>query len=559
MPVNPFMVDAPSVTLPTAPSALSCPLCGSDMALRTRKSDGEKFWGCTDYPNCKGVRRYVETPAVPDKPFVPSHYQKDIFAWVKDGAGHAVIEAVAGSGKSTTGVKALELTPSSARVAFVAFNRHIAKELSRRAPEHVYTSTCHSLGLANITATLGQEVQVNEFKTNNLLDTLLNQWSFTKPAWAEAIREDSSAVVKLVALCKGTLLHPTPENLDWLSERYSLITNGSSEPIYEATKLVFDQSTAMTNVIDYEDMIYFSATGTVPCQQFDYLFVDEIQDLNKAQIQLVLNSIRKDGRVMGLGDSKQAIYGFRGADTEAMANVISALHATTLPLSITYRCPRSHVRLAQALVPQIEAAPNAGEGTVNTIHANRLYSLLRPGDLVICRTNAPLVPAAFDMIRHGKKAQIRGRDVGKGLLGLLHKVAKRRGVQGASLQVLLRELGRYVSAEASKMILAKKGSQAQALQDQYETIFALSDGCPSVEALEQRVETIFADNVQGIVFSSVHRAKGDEANRVFILHPELMPHPMASQPWELQQEQNIKYISYTRAKQDLYLVEYPSR
>jgi len=32
-----------------------CPKCGSDMTMRHKKSDGSPFWGCNDFPNCKGV------------------------------------------------------------------------------------------------------------------------------------------------------------------------------------------------------------------------------------------------------------------------------------------------------------------------------------------------------------------------------------------------------------------------------------------------------------------------------------------------------------------------
>ena len=35
---------------------LICPDCGADMALRTNRQNGNKFWGCKKYPNCKGTR-----------------------------------------------------------------------------------------------------------------------------------------------------------------------------------------------------------------------------------------------------------------------------------------------------------------------------------------------------------------------------------------------------------------------------------------------------------------------------------------------------------------------
>jgi ssDNA-binding Zn-finger/Zn-ribbon topoisomerase 1 len=34
----------------------SCPECGGTMRLRRRKLDDEPFWGCSDFPLCRGVR-----------------------------------------------------------------------------------------------------------------------------------------------------------------------------------------------------------------------------------------------------------------------------------------------------------------------------------------------------------------------------------------------------------------------------------------------------------------------------------------------------------------------
>jgi four helix bundle suffix protein len=43
---------------PPAPSPPPCPDCGQPMVLRTAKTGknaGRQFWGCSAYPDCKGV------------------------------------------------------------------------------------------------------------------------------------------------------------------------------------------------------------------------------------------------------------------------------------------------------------------------------------------------------------------------------------------------------------------------------------------------------------------------------------------------------------------------
>ena len=59
--------------------------------------------------------------------FIPSKYQRAVYIYIEKGKGNAVIDAVAGSGKSTTIVNALKLIPKNKRVLFLAFNKAIVK------------------------------------------------------------------------------------------------------------------------------------------------------------------------------------------------------------------------------------------------------------------------------------------------------------------------------------------------------------------------------------------------------------------------------------------------
>src|SRR5678816_2365571 len=156
--------------------------------------------------------------------------------------------------------------------------------------------------------------------------------------------------------------------------------------------------------------------------QYDFLMGDEWQDMNACQLELLSRSIKPNGHLIAVGDRKQSLYGFRGADINAIPNTIEKLDADILPLSVTYRCPASHVVMAKEYVPQIEARENAPEGNITTIKARQLVDYLQDGDLVICRTNAPLIAPAFECIRRGKKAIIRGRDgIGGQMISLVKK------------------------------------------------------------------------------------------------------------------------------------------
>ena len=65
------------------------------------------------------------------------------------------------------------------------------------------------------------------------------------------------------------------------------------------------------------------------------------------------------------------------------------------------------------------------------------------------------------------------------------------------------------------------------------------------------IDTIFTDDLKGIVLSTIHKAKGLEANRVFIIRPDLLPLPQCRKGWEFIQEKNLEYVAITRAKKDL--------
>jgi DNA helicase-2/ATP-dependent DNA helicase PcrA len=68
-----------------------------------------------------------------------------------------------------------------------------------------------------------------------------------------------------------------------------------------------------------------------------------------------------------VGDPKQAIYGFAGADCRSVEKIKARTQATELPLSICYRCPISHLDKAREIVPQIEARPGAPAGVIAEI------------------------------------------------------------------------------------------------------------------------------------------------------------------------------------------------
>ncbi len=530
----------------------TCPHCGQPVR-KDKDTIAKKAgkWGHAICPRESGqpfTSKVVEAAVESVSTFIPSRYQQGVFDFITSGKGHAVVSAVAGSGKTTTIVQALRLTSPESKVAFLAFNKHIANELAKKSPPHVKVCTLHSLGLASLRQ-LGK-IKIDEYKLDNIIDEFLPIDRDAPKDVIAALYSLRNNLKKLVSLVKATLCNSNDAAaIQQTADHYGLELNGDEETIIGLLPQVLGRCAEDDRTVDFDDMIWLPVHLNLTLEKFDWVFVDEAQDLNKSQVELVLRSVAETGRVIAVGDSSQAIYAFRGADTEAIGNIVAALNAVTLPLSITYRCPLSHVRLAQTIVPHLEAGPNAIEGIVENVSEDGVAERAKNGDMIICRVNAPLISLAFKLIRKGIKAVVRGRDIGKNLSDLIRKF------NANSIDELCVRIDDYARRESLRLVRRRDRESLQIqLDDKVDTLRAVISDCATVPDVLYRLESLFSDDVEGVVLSSVHRAKGLEANRVFILRPDLLPHPRAVSSWQIEQENNARYVALTRSKSELYFV-----
>lgn len=536
---------------------MDCPKCGSKMVLRSGKNS--KFYGCSKFPSCKGTardkakaepRRFVEKTSPRDW----SHFQLAIFDAVAKTEDNLLIEATAGSGKTSTAVHALNYASRYPRAAFVAFNRSIAQDFKSKLPESVHASTYHSLGLKSIIAARGK-VRVEESKNFLIFQKLIE----SMPDGSRTlIQEYRSEVLRLASLVKNTLAEPTLAGIQDVADTYNIDTgsNGESDFVIDTALKVFQASYADESCVDFDDMIYWCAVGRVQPLEFDLVVTDECQDLNAARLSMLLKMTRGGGRSIAVGDRDQAIYSWAGAHTGAMDALKEATNATELPLSITYRCPASHVRLAQEIVPHIQERPNAPEGIIRDITEREFNAMVQDGDLVLCRMNAPLVRPAFRMLAEGRKAVIVGRDIGSGIIGLIGRMAAKAN-NTTSATIMLDEFTTYVTKQTERLERQGKFGKADYLRDQLEVTEAIADGCYTVDDVTRKIDGIFSDDKSGVRFSSIHRAKGTEAERVHILKPNALPMPKIIEkgtPAEIRGEWNVRYVGITRSKFEMNFV-----
>lgn len=464
-----------------------------------------------------------------------SKYQLAVFDNVAHGTGHTVVKAVAGSGKTTTIVEALSHIPAGCKTLFVAFNKSIAEELKRRAPAGVEVSTLHSYGLRVITRALGR-LRIDGHRVDDFVRAM-----YGDDYSSFELRRD---LAKTVSLAKGALASDE-DDIDVIIDAFGIESakNGSRKQfVQDVLKLLLQcADTAKDGRIDFDDMIWLPIVLNLAQPKFNRVLVDETQDLNPAQIEMVMRAITPDGRICAVGDPRQGIYVFRGADLAAVDNIVSRLKATVLPLSVCYRCSKAVVREAQEVVPEIEYAPDAEEGSVEEVSVREMKKDARPGDFILSRTNAPLISLCMYFLKEGRPASIQGRDVGASLAAFVKK-SKAGSVEG---------LRSYVEDWCDKECtrLAAKRRDTKAVEDRAECILALSDGAKSVADVVERIESLFADtdDKSRITLSTTHKAKGLERDRVWVLTGTYRRRPGM-------EEDNLYYVAVTRARKMLFLV-----
>lgn len=509
---------------------------------------------------------------------------------------HLIIEARAGTGKTTTLVEGLKVmrgietafTPSEQQraiwdclalsrdaktVGFVAFNKSIATELQRRVPAGCEAMTMHSMGFRAVNK-LGR-FRVDEYRVSELIARELGRD-------LRDLRKEKPAVIgavgRLVSLCKMNLAEPTEDALDQLVRHYDVEVNHSRQEIFDLVPKILARCAdpAADGAIDFDDMVWLPVRIDLPVAQYDVLLVDEAQDLNRCQQALA----KKAGRRLILcGDPRQAIYGFAGADAESMKRMATELSLencaapvplVTLPLTVTRRCGKAIVEEAKKIVPDFGAFETNPEGVVRRasyptqpngsgtteLPVERTYlAEIRGGDMAVCRVNAPLVRQCFKLIRMGVKATIQGRDVAKGLTSLVTKM------KADSIPDLVAKLSDWLAKELAKEGAARNPSESrmQALEDRHDCVLCFTEGASDVPEVLRKIEAIFTDdkNAPGVRFSSIHKAKGLEAHRVFFLKPAIQPPFGGNRPkpqWVIEQEANLEYVAITRAIEELIFV-----
>lgn len=477
-----------------------------------------------------------------------SEYQKKIFRFIEnESAGNAVVEAVAGSGKSTTIVEGMNRIPAGKTAIFLAFNKAIAEELKARG---VNARTFHSLTYAPVTkARNARTIDANKLRL--ICDAKLS---------GEDAFLYGGFITRMVGLGRqagiSCLIADTDQAWLDLVIHHDLELDNENAELGRALELC-SQLLSWSNAdsrVDFDDLLYLAVKDGLSLAKFDYVFVDEAQDTNAIQRAILRKIIKPTSRIIAVGDPAQAIYGFRGADSDSLNLIAAEFECEKLPLTVSYRCPTSVVEYARQWVSHIEAAPNAVAGEVLNMGIEWGTDTFVADDLIVCRTTKPLISLAYKFLRARIPAKIMGREIGQGLKTLIGKM------KAVNVDDLLIKLGVWKDRESEKAIAKKQDNRAEAIQDKVFAISCLVEGMDederTIKTLLSIIDSLFADTTNGsITLATIHKAKGLEANRVFWLNSSQCPARWAKAGWQIQQENNLCYVAVTRAKNMLVLIE----
>lgn len=507
--------------------------------------------------NVEGVKPFEGVGNIEDEPRDIrtrwSTFQTSIFAFVENGTGNAIVEAVAGSGKSTTIVEAMKLVRGSS--IFLAFNKAIAEELKKRG---VNARTFHSLCFGVVLNAMRAELDTDKMK--KLLKEHITLDGGETGITANEERMYFSFALRLVGLAKqvgmGFLTKDTFDAWVDICNHHDIEPESELATIergIQIARMLLDWSNADRKRVDFDDMLYIAVRDRLSLPKFDFIFVDEAQDTNMIQREILRMIMRPGARMVAVGDPAQAIYGFRGADARSLALIGAEFNAVTLPLSISYRCSASVVRYAQQWVDHIQARDDAPEGSVINLDTDWTPEVFQPNDLVVCRKTAPLITLAFKCIRYNIPAQVMGRDIGQGLKTLIKKMNAR------DIDQLADKLNAYMEREVAKARKEDNDQKVESIQDKVGSLLFLIDSLledrRNLQGLDAGIDYLFKDKLNSVKLATIHKSKGLEARRVFWLGRSEWPARWARQPWQQQEEIHLCYVAATRAMDELYLIE----
>jgi len=444
--------------------------------------------------------------------------------------------ALAGTGKTTTAEMMIRSLPKTRPILYLAFNRTIVKEAEERMPDNCKVQTLNSLGHRVWGQTTGKKLVIDQKmpKMPTILKQLISELhrGDQEEAW-----DRYGEILKACAMAKH--LGYVPEGKFPTAKP---LTNRAGLEIRLEDKfspfcwalidaaLCLSIKAAYDGGIDYDDQIYMPALFGGSFPRFPNVFVDEWQDLSPANLAMLWKM--RQSRFVGMGDRWQAIYAFRGAETNGVDKGIKMFNMVEMPLSYSFRCPEAIVKAVHWHVPHMRWVKQGGSYA-------QLQDLdpgaIPDGATFVCRNNAPLFRAAFALLSQKRSVSVAGSDIGPRIIKLLRKIGE---PQDKSEDLILK-------IEAWREEQLKRTNSPTTVEDTAECLKIFATWGSTCDQAVNYANWILAQH-GSIHLTTGHKAKGLEWDTVYHLDKGLLK-PEG-------QDFNLKYVITTRSANELFEV-----
>jgi superfamily I DNA/RNA helicase len=466
----------------------------------------------------------------------------------------AIGEAVAGSGKSTTLLAMIfKMMEDNAdlKILLTIFSKALQEELAPYARGLLDILTKHALGYKVFYAN-GKKPFVDDKKDMKIImqDLKFDPQDEADPkrrrqAWAILFN-----MVDLADKCRVRLIDfRDAEAVHAINCQYGC---GVDDIAMVQKLLRISTEKGLSGHIGFTEMNYIPVIGNWKMPKYDILCLDEAQDLSPMDAEFLTRCMHDDSIVRIIGDRRQSIMGFAGADTQMIDKLRNKFSAEMFPISVTFRCPNAVVEAVRQLKfhETIKAWSGARDGVFDP---EAIYNPLEydNGTMILSRRNATLIPYAIKAHKQGRSVSVLGGGIEFKLLSILKNMDANTitGLYAAVSDEHMQKIDQLTNGGA-------KQSAIDFTNDLYDTLTSIINECTLVDQVEKTIYELFKVKKDSLIYSSIHRSKGKESDRVVILDSDRMTLDLSKLgPEEIQQEINLQYVACTRPKYQLDFVK----
>jgi len=296
----------------------------------------------------------------------------------------------------------------------------------------------------------------------------------------------------------------------------------------------------MYSLMDYTDILEYFLDADLT-QDFDLLLIDETQDLSALQWAVVNKIKERSKQVYIAGDDDQSIFRWAGADIETFIG----LEGNVTVLDTSYRLPKQVHAFSKKIVSRIsyrrqkEYFSNATEGSVSFINDIDQLDFSKGSWLILARSAYTLKPY-LEYIWDTK----------------MFYAFKDKGLDNCvACQVIKSYIriqrGQKIDKKDYALMQAHMTNKEDMQRPWHEALDLISDERKLLfQQFEKEGENFFSPR---IIFSTIHGAKGAEADNV-VISPDLSYKAYNEMLENPDDEARVFYVGITRAKKNLFIL-----